>query len=111
MSDLDLKTARAAIAAHDKANPPHEVLATALESVAALRAILAALDEADAVSYPSRRFNVGARVERVGHQGSPNQPGTLARFERSLAVRESMIVAFDDGETRAINPDVMRTVR
>jgi len=70
-----------------------------------------AVEAASSPSFPSARFTSPSRVELVGRGGDPNRPGTLARFERVLTVHERMIVAFDDGETRAINPDVMRTIR
>lgn len=56
----------------------------------------------------------GERVELVQHVRygiSKLRPGTVARIDRTYGYRESLVVEFDDGETRAINPDVMRHVR
>lgn len=54
----------------------------------------------------------GERVEAVHRKGSygptETRPGTVDRIARTYGYHESLIVAFDDGETRAINPDVMR---
>ena len=57
----------------------------------------------------------GERVELVqgGYGGNPQtlRPGAVERIDRTYGYRESLVVAFDDGETRAINPDVMRHKR
>jgi hypothetical protein len=54
----------------------------------------------------------GDRVELVsgGHSGNPRKlrPGVVARIERVYGYHERLIVTFDDGEERAINPDVLR---
>lgn len=62
-----------------------------------------------------RTWKPGERVELVsgGYGGKPTElrPGTVDRIDRAYGYRESLVVAFDDGETRPINPDVMRHVR
>lgn len=54
----------------------------------------------------------GERVELVrgGHSGNPVElrAGTVVEVQDYLLRHESLVVHFDDGETRAINPDVMR---
>lgn len=46
-------------------------------------------------------FSLRARLRR----------GTVARIDRKYGYHEYLIIAFDDGETRGINPDVMRHIR
>lgn len=60
-------------------------------------------------------WKVGERVELVSgcFSGNPRalRPGTVAAIEPYYVTHERLIVSFDDGETRAINPDVMRLIR
>lgn len=63
-----------------------------------------------------RTWKVGERVEYVKSAKEPQFPesvrtGTVHAIEDSLRRHESLVIAFDDGETRAINPDVMRHIR
>lgn len=57
----------------------------------------------------------GERVElcQGGYGGNPRtyRPGTVERIDRKYGYHESLVVAFDDGETRPINPDVMRHIK
>jgi len=59
----------------------------------------------------------GDRVELVrwarrapdkGGSDTGPRPGTVDRIDREYGYRERLVVAFDDGETAPINPDVMR---
>jgi len=62
-----------------------------------------------------RTWKPGERVELCsgGYGGKRRsyRPGTVDRIERPYGYHEPLVVAFDDGETTAINPDVMRHVR
>ena len=57
-------------------------------------------------------WRAGDRVESVlgGHSGAPQElrPGTVVEVSESVFRHEHLIVLFDDGEQRAVNPDVMR---
>lgn len=56
----------------------------------------------------------GERVELVRHRyygADELRTGTVDRIDRTYGYRESLVIEFDDGETRAINPDVMRHMR
>lgn len=55
-------------------------------------------------------WQVGERVELVSG-GFAKLCGTVAAIEPYYVTHERLIVSFEDGETRAINPDVMRHVR
>lgn len=62
----------------------------------------------------ANRFTVGERCLRPGRSGSYPDPsrdrwGHIARIDQTviLTTRETLVVAFDDGETRGINPDVI----
>ena len=59
-----------------------------------------------------RTWKPGERVELVsgGYGGRPQELrlGTVERIDREYGYSESLVVRFDDGEVRAINPDVMR---
>lgn len=61
------------------------------------------------------KWKPGERVELCsgGYGGNPREyrPGVVERIDRTYGYHESLIVKFDDGEVRAINPDVMRHVR
>lgn len=62
----------------------------------------------------SATWKVGERVEQVCHYESgprSTRPGVVAAIEPYYVNHERLIVAFDDGETRAINRDVMRHIR
>lgn len=63
----------------------------------------------------SRIWSIGERVEAVsgGYGGNPTvlRPGTVAAIEPYYVTFERLIVSFDDGETRGINPDVMRHIK
>jgi hypothetical protein len=63
----------------------------------------------------SRQWKIGERVEAVGggYGGSPvkTRPGTVHAIEPRLVVRERLVIAFDDGHTTPINPDVMRHIK
>lgn len=59
----------------------------------------------------ARRWPLEQPVEYVGRRGAPNRPGRVVAHEQVLTIHEHLIVAFDDGETRGINPDVMRRIR
>ncbi len=54
----------------------------------------------------------GEAVEQVSRRGpygpEETRPGTVVMVESYLMRHERLIVRFDDGEQRAINPDVMR---
>jgi len=66
-------------------------------------------------------FKPGVRVvyeePRILRRGTKDDPeawkryGTVARIDVELTANEYLVVAFDDGEERAINQDVMRRVR
>lgn len=62
-----------------------------------------------------RTWKPGERVEAVsgGYGGNPTilRQGRVERIDREYGYHESLVVRFDDGETRAINPDVMRHCR
>lgn len=57
----------------------------------------------------------GERVELVegGYGGRPvkTRPGTVACIRRIYGYHERLVVKFDDGEERPINPDVMRHIK
>ena len=81
--------------------------------------LLAIVEQAEAhrlspVHALERTWKPGERVECVhsrNYQADEVRPGMVHAIERTYGYRESLVVAFDDGETRAINPDVMRHVR
>lgn len=59
-----------------------------------------------------RTWKLGDAVEHVTRdRWTPLRPGIVDHIERQLVVSESLIIAFDDGETRGINPSVMRHIR
>lgn len=62
----------------------------------------------------SNIWKIGERVEyvrRVPGERIILRPGTVAMIEPYYVTHERLIVSFDDGETRGINPDVMRHIR
>lgn len=107
---FDLTTARRVLTELREAKSDAERAEAFTDIAIALGDIVEAVETATSPAFPSNIFTAPSRVELVGFR-RPNRPGTLARFERVLTVHERMIVAFDDGETCAINPDVMRTIR
>lgn len=61
-------------------------------------------------------WKVGDRVEYVDRNGGGGlsityRRGTVTAIEPHYVTHERLIVSFEDGETRSINPDVMRHVR
>lgn len=50
----------------------------------------------------------GERVELVRPQRRGTRPGIVERIDREYGYRESLVIRFDDGEVRAINPDAIR---
>jgi len=62
-------------------------------------------------SFPlGRTWRPGDRVEYVGLDRK-TRPGTVESIDRQAVWQERLNVRFDDGETRHINPDVMRHIR
>ena len=62
----------------------------------------------------ARRFTPGERCLQPGHNGSypdhdKDRWGRVTEIRRVVErrVREELVVTFDDGETRVINPDVI----
>jgi hypothetical protein len=54
-----------------------------------------------------RIWEVGDRVEQVVRH-SPDRPGTVESIRSEIVRIQHLWIRFDDGELRAINPDVMR---
>lgn len=77
-------------------------------AVTAGRRIISAFRPGVRVVYEEPRFL------RRGEHDDPEhwkRYGTVARIDVELTANEHLVVAFDDGEERAINQDVMRRVR
>ena len=58
----------------------------------------------------SETWKPGERVELVVRHGE-NQPGTVQEIRRIYGYHEHLVVAFDDGNTEPVNPDMIRHIR
>lgn len=57
------------------------------------------------------QWKIGERVEQVPTSLLKWRTGTVARIQRRAVWVETLIIDFDDGESRGINPDVLRHIR